>query len=211
MCLQAQKSGDWVSGWSPHSALALQLLRWTLLTKQGEEMSLYYIITVIILHWQSTLAFHKANEKEEGFIMILHTYFIRKSYYAAPQLVPFPEVTHSHAGGPGTFLVAFSSLCSQRGSAWYAAPQLPPHQRGTEMLGPSSREAPQCPTTGREMTFSTGKERGNFPSHFGYLCTFDWKPEFSNESKQCSWKVSNNCKLCFQWNPSIDSFLYILL
>lgn len=67
---RTEVSGDRVSGWwSPPWALAL---RWTLWTRQTEDV---IDLTVIIFQWHKCLAYHKAKQREEGYIMIFHRYF----------------------------------------------------------------------------------------------------------------------------------------
>lgn len=63
-------SGDGVSGWwSPPRALAL---RWTLWTRQTEDLSL---ISLSLFSRDKSLANHKAKQREEGYILIFHRYF----------------------------------------------------------------------------------------------------------------------------------------
>lgn len=108
----------------------------------------------------------------------------------------FSDVSQSHIGAPGTFLLAFSLVTS---CACRAAPQPPPCWSNTKMFSSISQEGPDH----MEKIFTAGKEkkkrkrRGNFPFHFGYLLAFDPKPNFSKENKQFSQKLPINCKPCF--------------
>jgi len=184
---RTEVSGDRVSGWwSPPWALAL---RWTLWTRQTEDV---IDLTVIIFQWHKCLAYHKAKQREEGYIMIFHRYF--GNFSSSPEINLNCQKQLPRRARAGSLSWSHSKphwWPRAQGPFWWLYP-LWPHTGAAPNATPCG-----CFTSRVSQRCSAPVQLRADPLYL--TCSLlTKKPDFSKESKQFSLRFSINCKHHFQ-------------